>query len=130
MSERNIELIRAMLDAFVRGDYEAALDAFDPEVEGDFTHMPEGRTTQGREELQQEVARWQGTWKDLTTEIEGIEAKGRNVLLLVYQSGVGKGSGAPMEMHYSQVFSIRDERIVWMKTYLDRAEALEAAGAG
>jgi ketosteroid isomerase-like protein len=128
MSEQNTELIRAMLDAFVRGDYEAALDAFDPEVEGDFTHMPDGQMTHGREELRREIARWQGAWEDLTTEIEGIEAKGENVLLLVYQSGVGKGSGAPMEMRYAQVFSIRDERIVRMKTYLDRAAAFEAAG--
>jgi ketosteroid isomerase-like protein len=31
-------------------------------------------------------------------------------------------------MRYAQVFSIRDERIVRMKTYLDRAAAFEAAG--
>jgi ketosteroid isomerase-like protein len=130
MSQSNVEIVREMLDAFVRGDYEGALEAFDPGVEGDFTHMPDGQMTHGREELRREIARWQGAWEELTTEIEGIEAKGENVLLLVYQSGVGKGSGAPMEMHYAQVFSIRDERIVWMKTFLDRAEALEAAGAG
>jgi ketosteroid isomerase-like protein len=128
MSKPNVELIREMLDAFVRGDYEAALDAFDPEVEGDFTHMPDGRMTSGREELRQEVARWQGTWEDLTTEIEGIEARGGNVVLLVRQSGTGKGSGAPMEMRYGQVFWIEDGRIVRMKTYLDRTAAFEEAG--
>jgi ketosteroid isomerase-like protein len=128
MSERNKELIREMLDAFVRGEYEAALEAFDPEVEGDFTHMPDGQMTRGREDLRKEVARWQGTWEALNTEIEGIEAVGDNVVLLIRQSGTGKGSGAPMEMSYGQVFSIRDEKIVWVKTYLDRTAAFEDAG--
>jgi ketosteroid isomerase-like protein len=128
MSQSSVEIVREMLDAFVRGDYVVALDAFDPQVEGDFTHMPDGRMTHGREELRREIARWQGAWEDLTTEIEGIEASGDDVVILVRQSGTGKGSGAPMEMSYAQAFSIEDHRIVRMKTYLDRTAAFGDAG--
>ena len=70
MSEENVEAVRTMMVAFLNGDYERSLLAFDPEVEGDFTHMPEGRLTRGQEELRREVARWQRTWERFETEIE------------------------------------------------------------
>ena len=118
-----------MLDAFERGDYEAALEMFDPAVEGDFTHMADGRVVRGRAGIRAEIARWLGTWADLTTEWEAVLAgSGNRVLVLVRQSGTGKGSGAPMEMRYGQVFTVGDGAILAMKTYLDRDEARRAAG--
>ena len=33
MSEENVEVVRSALDAWNRGDYEAAQAAFDPEIE-------------------------------------------------------------------------------------------------
>jgi ketosteroid isomerase-like protein len=129
MAERNIEIVRAMLDAFTRQDYEAALSAFALDVEGDFTHMPEGRLVHGPDELRRAVARWQLTWDELDTELEEIQSVGENVVIVVRQAGVGKLSKAPMEMRYAQVFTVRDGRIAAMKTYLDPKEAFSAAGA-
>ena len=114
--------------AFLEGQYERSLLAFDPEVEGDFTHMPDGRMTRGRDELRREVSRWQRTWEQFQTEIEDILDAGKNVVLLVRQTGTGRASGAPTEIRYGQVFVVRDGAIVSMKTYLDQAEALESAG--
>jgi len=127
MSEENVEAVRAMMVAFLDGDYERSLLAFDPEVEGDFTHMPEGRIARGQEELRREVARWQRTWEQFETEIEDI-LDGEKVVLLVRQTGTGKTSGVPAQIRYGQVFVVRNRVIVSIKTYLDRAEALEAAG--
>jgi ketosteroid isomerase-like protein len=124
----NIEIVWEMLAAFGRGDYEQSLRAFDPEVEGDFTHMPDGRMVRGREGIREEVGRWRGTWSDLATEYEGIGGTGDKVVIFVRQSGIGKGSGAPMAMRYGQVFTIRDGAIAAMKTYLDREHALKDAG--
>jgi hypothetical protein len=53
---------------------------------------------------------------------------GEKVVLLVRQTGTGKTSGVPAEIRYGQVFVVHNSVIVSMKTYLDRAEALEAAG--
>ena len=79
-------------------------------------------------ELRHEVARWQRTWEQFETEIEDILDAGTKVVLLVRQTGTGKTSGVPAEIRYGQVFVVRNSVIVSMKTYLDRAEALEAAG--
>jgi len=128
MSEENVELIREMMAAFVAGDNERALAAFDSEVEGDFTHMADGRMTSGREELAREVARWALTWDNFETEVEEILDAGENVVLIVRQTGTGKTSGVPADIRYGQVFAIRDGQIFSMKSYLDPVAALEAAG--
>jgi len=83
MSEENVEAVRAMMVAFLDGDYERSLLAFDPEVEGDFTHMPKGRIARGQEELRREVARWQRTWEQIETENEDILDAGEKVVLRV-----------------------------------------------
>jgi ketosteroid isomerase-like protein len=123
-----MEVVREMLAAFGRGDYEVALGAFDPEVQGDFTHMPDGRLVNGRDGIRAEVARWRSTWIDFETEFEGMGCTGDKVVVFVRQSGTGKGSGAPMEMRYGQVFTVRGIAITHMKTYLDRDQALQDAG--
>jgi ketosteroid isomerase-like protein len=129
MSQENVEIVRKMMTAFIDGDYERALLAFDSEVEGDFTHMPDGRMTLGREELRGEIAGWQGTWDEFETEVEDIiDAEGERVVLLVRQTGTGRGSGVKAEIRYAQIFVVRDGAVASMKTYLDPDEAWRDAG--
>jgi len=128
VTSSNVEVVRSMLRAFIDRDYEAALDAFDPEVEGDFTHMPEGQTVTGRDELRRQIARWELTWDGFRTDVEDLVETGDKVLLVVRQAGTAKQSGIELDMRYAQVFELRDGRIVWMKTFLDPDEAKTAAG--
>jgi ketosteroid isomerase-like protein len=129
MSQENVELVQAMMAAFLRDDYEAAIAAFDPAVVGDFTHMPDGQMTEGRDQLWKEVARWISTWERLDTTVERIiDAGGEVVVLVVEQTGVAKSSGIEATIRYGQTFTVRDGQVVRMATYLDAEEALEAAG--
>ena len=129
MSQESVELVQAMFAAFLRGDYEAAIVAFDPGVVGDFTHMPDGQMTEGRDELQEEVARWVSTWKRLDTTVERIIDAGAEVIVaVVEQTGVARSSGIEATIRYGQTFTVSDDQIVRMATYLDAEEALEAVG--
>ena len=121
-------IVREMMDAFLRRDYVRALESFDPAVEGDFTHMMDGRMTVGREELSAEVARWTSGWRELRTEIEEVQAAGDRVFVVLNQRGTGRRSGVETELRYAQVFTLRDGRIVALKTYLDVDDARAAAG--
>src|SRR5438093_7039972 len=115
MRHENVAVVEAMFVAFLRGDYEAAIDAFDPSVVGDFTHMPDGQMTEGRDELWEEVARWVSTWKRLDTEIERIVEAGPDVVVLVVeQTGVARSSGIETTIRYGQTFTVRDGQIVRM----------------
>jgi ketosteroid isomerase-like protein len=122
------QIVRELLEAFRRGDYEAALAAYDAEVEGDFTHLADGRLVRGPEGIRSEVARWQSAWVDLDFDYEVVGATDEQVVIYINQTGTGRGSGAPMEMTYGQVFTVRDGSVVRMKTYLEREEAARAAG--
>jgi ketosteroid isomerase-like protein len=46
----------------------------------------------------------------------------------VRTSGTAKQSGAAVEIPAAHVITLRDGRIVRIQVFLDRAEALEAAG--
>jgi ketosteroid isomerase-like protein len=47
MSQENVEIVRRCGEAFDRGDYQAALEALDPEIAYDLSHFPEGRVYHG-----------------------------------------------------------------------------------
>ena len=117
-----------MLEAFRRGDYDSALSAYSPDGEYDFTHLADGRLVRDREGVRSEVTRWAATWDGLTMEYELVGTIGEQVVIVVEQTGTGKGSGAPMEMRYGQVFTVRDGAIVGMRTHLDPDDALASAG--
>jgi hypothetical protein len=50
------------------------------------------------------------------------------VLALWRESGIGKGSGIPMEQEGASLFTLRDGLIVRWVAYLGRERALRAAG--
>jgi hypothetical protein len=62
MSQENVEVVRRHIDAYLSGDYEAALEAYHPEVVCDATVRPEGRVYWGREGVIEAFRVWRGTW--------------------------------------------------------------------
>ena len=128
MSKQNVEVVQAMFAAFLRGDYQTAIDAFDPSVLGDFTHMPDGQMTRGRDELWKETARWIATWERLDTRVERVIDADQEVVVVVEQTGVARGSGIETTIRYGQTFTVRNSKIARMATYLDARKALEAVG--
>jgi hypothetical protein len=57
-----------------------------------------------------------------------IDAGEYRVVAFIHQAGIGQGSGAAVDLHYGQAFELRRGRVVPTTIYLDRADALEAAG--
>jgi ketosteroid isomerase-like protein len=62
-------------------------------------------------------------------EIEEISEAGEDRLLVVSRvTGRGKGSGVKVEQRNGQVWTFVDGKIARIDSYMNRAEALEAAG--
>ncbi len=59
-----------------------------------------------------------------------MEAKGNGdeVFLWVRFAGHGAASGIPLEMELAHVYALRDGKAARVVEYMDRKEALEAAG--
>ena len=137
MSEENVEIVRKRFDtlnAFMRGELsrEALAELYDPQAEWHWhdrriypdlpQHLRGPEVIEFGEQLR-------GAWVDLTTEpLEFIEAPGDRVVTLIRQSGRGRESGVPIEVHAFQVFTIQDGKVRRAELFLERAEALEAAG--
>jgi ketosteroid isomerase-like protein len=89
MSKENVEIVRRCGEAFDRGNYQAALDALDPEVEYDLSHFPEGRVYHGHEGVRESFRIWLGTWEDYHQErVEIIDANDQVVVVVREQGRV------------------------------------------
>jgi len=128
MSRENVEVVRAMWDAFLRGDAEGTLAAFHPDVVWDGRNLPDGRVARGVGEVIDHVSRWAAMWEEWTVDLERVvDAGGDQVLLIMRERGRGR-SGMAMDEHHAEIYTVRDGKIVCRIGYSDTAEALEAVG--
>ena len=128
VSQENVEIVRSHFEAYLSGDNESALAAYDPEVEFDATLRPEGQVYRGLEGVAEAMRVWTGAWEDWKVDVEDVIDAGDRVLMIVSESGRGKGSGIEIDQKVFVVFTMRDGRIVRWKGFLDKNQALEAAG--
>jgi ketosteroid isomerase-like protein len=129
MSQKNVELVRRVFDATNRRDWDMVLGAYSPDTEWDDRELrPEGAVHHGIDAMRAEMRAWFGTWSDYRQEIEHAHGAGDEVVVVLRESGTGKGSGAAMDQRIGVVITIRGGLIARTKLYREPAEALEAVG--
>jgi SnoaL-like domain len=69
VSQQNIELARRMTDAFLDGDWDAALALLHRDVEFEAAARPDAGVWRGREGVRRAVAEWVGTWDEYPLEV-------------------------------------------------------------
>ena len=128
MSQENVEIARRCCEAFDRGEYEAALEVMDPEIEYDMTHFPDGQVYRGRDGVREAFRIWLGTWNDYRQERDEFIDAGDSVIVSVREHGRGKGSGLELTRVTFGVWTLRGGRAVRISFYGTREEAFEAVG--
>jgi ketosteroid isomerase-like protein len=135
MSEENVEIVRRMSDAFRRGDWAAAIEPLHPEIELDATRSPFAdklgfkRVYRGLDEVTRFWGEWLEAWGEQDWVEELIDAGDQVVMAYTGHRLRGTGSGVEVELPpYAWVQTLRDGKIVRATFYMDKAEALEAAG--
>ena len=131
MSRENVEVVRSAFEAWNRDDLEGALTLIHPDavfkvpdgvflgIEGEF----HGHT--GVREY------WQANkepWQYYKSHIERTLEAGDIVVLGVRLEGVGKESGAHVDLPFANVFEVADGLITKLVTYASFGDALEAVG--
>ena len=131
MSRENVEVIRGGLEAWNRGDLDVLLKVMDPEVELTpvIAQLVEGgdavyRGIPGARRFWED---WRIAWNFQFGDLDLREA-GDDVVMITQASVTSHASGLDLDTPMAAVFTLRNERLIRMTSYLDPAEALEAVG--
>jgi ketosteroid isomerase-like protein len=128
MSQENVEVVRAGIEAWNARDMEALREVFDPDV---IVRLPEGWPEPGpfvgREAVMGQWERNREVWDADTLEPIGdlIDAGDRVVVRWIWR-GVARGPESHLE--FTAVYTMRKGRISYQESFWDHAEALEAVG--
>jgi ketosteroid isomerase-like protein len=134
MSEKNIEVVRRLIEANQSGDLEAAAQAMDAlsHPESEYTRVTaalEPHTYRGSASARQYLADLADVWGAWSSEGEEVvEVASDTVVATVRFSATGKESGAPIEVKLGFVVTLRDGKVLRAQTYPSREDALKAAG--
>jgi ketosteroid isomerase-like protein len=126
MSSQNADVMRRIVDAAGRKDYQAVLADLDPEVEIDDSDIPEST---GRDSFLAWLARWDEAWESWRIEDLEVRTAGDDQAIALFRMvAKGKGSGIELTRPDALVASFRGGNAVKLGYYNDQALALEAVG--
>ena len=132
MSQENVETLRGGFDAFARGDVDDVLERLESDVDWSPAIGPilGVETVRGREALRRFLTRdlFEGFDQFGAEPLSIEDLGGEYVLVMVRYTGRGQSSGIEMDMTSASLYRMRDGKVVTMRDYSTRAEALEAAG--
>jgi ketosteroid isomerase-like protein len=128
MSQENVEVFRAAIEAWNTGDMDAFRELCDPDIiVRPPPAWPEPGPFVGREAVMRQWYRLRETWDADAVEpiSDFIEAADR---VLVRQIWRGVGHGPESSMELTNVITVRNGKIVYQEFFWDHAEALKAVG--
>jgi ketosteroid isomerase-like protein len=128
MSEENVDSSRRAWERFLAGDTPGALSFLDPDVEvHEPPQMPDAQSYRGHAGWQAQLDRFGDAFTDISYRVlEHIDC-GDEVVTVVTANGTATSSGVPGEMTYAQLETWRDGRMVTLRYFVSRDEALQAA---
>ena len=133
MSQQNVELVRAVWEAWERRDTDAVLSFIDLDVEWltaiDRGLGRAGSVYHGHTGMRELWNLWRVEFDDFSIQADEIRDLGdERILTLAHWQFRGRASGIMVESQLALVITLRDGRIVRSEDYLSHAEALKAVG--
>jgi ketosteroid isomerase-like protein len=126
MSQENMAIVRRLLEAVNRRDFDAMLETGDPEIEivtlMTGTYRGHAGWRQLVEQMAEEVSGFQFVPEDL------IDVGQDRVVAVTRWVGTGRTSGIALSQTIGLVYTFRDGLVVRQESFRNRAEALKAVG--
>jgi ketosteroid isomerase-like protein len=129
MSEENVETVRRVYEAINLGDWTAALRDADPGFQVTFQRGPLAGTHQ-RDAARGVTEDYIGAFEDFVIEPEEFVDVGDHVVAVVTRRGKPKGGSVDMVVRNGHLWTLRDGRLLSMRSFPDPDEALKAAEVG
>ena len=131
MSQENVEIVRGVYDAFARGDNAAPFTVYAPDIEWDIrvnAGLDVATVYRGHDGVRMGFRNWLAPFRDFSFRPQEMRDCGDHVLATVYERGIGRTSGVAVERCHYALWTLRGGKVVSLRNYLDRAEALKAVG--
>jgi ketosteroid isomerase-like protein len=129
MSEENVEIVRAHIEAFRAKETELSASFLDEHVVQDLSRVGGlDPVAYGIEAVVKGVIDHRGAFEDYDYLVELSDLGSGQVLAEGTESGRGKRSGAPVERSFAVLYSLLGGKIVRVTTFADVRSALEAVG--
>jgi ketosteroid isomerase-like protein len=126
MSRENVEIVRDLYEAYLRGDGETARAAFHPEVEWDARHQPDGRIYHGHAGIREFFRDWRSVWDNTSVQPEEFLDAGDQVVVITRETT--SRSGLEITEQHAEIYTLINCKVVRWRGYSDPADALDAAG--
>jgi ketosteroid isomerase-like protein len=130
VSQANVEIVRRSLEAFARGDFEAAFAEHGPDTEWcTAADEPDSQAYRGLGGLERLVGALGELWIDRFEDqmrFEGFRDHGDWVVVPWSARLRGRASGVLVEVRETYAVHVREGRIVRVQEYRREQEALEA----
>jgi ketosteroid isomerase-like protein len=130
MSQENVEIVRRLIEAWSDHDRAAMAKYLHPDAvfHSAITNVV-GETFQGRDQILAVFDRWEQEWSEIRWEVdEYIDVDDFRVVTLHRVIATGRASGIETVRELGGLLEFRDGLVVSQWIYLDRKDALEAAG--
>lgn len=127
MSKENLDVVRAVLDRWQRGD-PTALDLLSPDVE----YVSDVPLLDGKWHGHDGVIEWftafRQEWANYEMRIDRIEDLGDRVLTVEWNRATGKRSGFSVVNRSASIWTVSEGKVTNWRGFRDEREALAAAG--
>ena len=130
MTSEAVAVVRAFFDLGAAGDFARMADSLDPDVVwfGTRGGLDEGQVVRGQDGWLEYMQEIQDPWKRFDVEVERIIDGGDAVVVFMRETAETRHGGLEVQNDTAVIIKVRQQRIVEMTGYLDRGEALRAAG--
>jgi uncharacterized protein len=127
---RDVRRLRRGYEAFNRGDLDTALGNVSPDVEvRDRDEIPDPDVYHGLEAVREVIASNTAEFEDYRIEPEEFIEVGEHIVVVARQSGRGRASGAEVAGTIVHAWHLREGRVLGMRAFSEREQALTALGA-
>jgi ketosteroid isomerase-like protein len=131
VSQENVEIVADSFKAFADGGLDALAEFWHPDInwramEGAVDDVGEMHGTAAARRYVQD---WLDTFEDVTSVAEELLDLGDDrVIAEQHMTGRARLSGIETELRYAVVYTLRERKIIRIREYLNREQALEAVG--
>jgi len=127
MSQENLEIVRRAFayEIYGVGDRAEAEAIFDPHV---VMNPSDEGPSYGFDAMRADFERWASVFDGLRVTVEEVIDGGDQVVVVAHHEGRGRKSGAEVDTRFYEVYTVREGKVSRVDEFIERAEALEAAG--